>query len=66
MLLGNTVISRINNKVYSSLYSNIVTKSLNHCKNTILYNNALTVLLIQPNYNQYNLEFNNRLTIFVK
>jgi len=53
MKIGDTVISRINNKVYSNLYSNIVTKSLNHCKNTILYNNALTVLLIQPNYRQY-------------
>ena len=53
MKIGDTVISRINNKVYSNLYSNIVTKSLNYCKNTILYNNALTVLLIQTNYNQY-------------
>ncbi len=53
MKIGDTVISRINNKVYSNLYSNIVTKSLNHYKNTILFNNALTVLLIQTNYNQY-------------
>ncbi len=53
MLLGDTVISRIENKVYSSLYSNIVRRDLNNYKNTILYNNVLTVLLIRPNYNQY-------------
>ena len=53
MLLGDTVISRIENKVYSALYSNIVRRDLNNYKNTILYNNVLTVLLIQPNYNQY-------------
>jgi hypothetical protein len=55
MKIGDTVISRINNKVYSGLYSNIVRRDLNNYKNTILYNNVLTVLLIQPNYNQYDI-----------
>jgi hypothetical protein len=53
MKIGDTVNSIINRKVYVKLYSNVVIKSLNNYKNTILYNNALTVLMIQPNYREY-------------
>jgi hypothetical protein len=53
MKIGDTVIHTVINNVQSTLYSNIVRRDLNDYKNTILYNNALTVLLIQPNYNQY-------------
>ena len=55
MDLGNTVINSISTKINFRFYFGIVNHEMREYKNTKLYNYALDILLIEPNYRQYGL-----------